>query len=291
MRSAAPAAVRLPLPQKPRRSLRARRRRARLILAGCAVLLIAGAAWGVSWASYLPRFTIQTVSVSGTDQLSPALVSAFIQTKLYPGTHPFIAPNDMFRFDEEKLGKDIEAFFPRVKSASISRPSFFSTDLEVRITERQPFALWCASDETCYQMDDSGFLFAAGPQASSTPTLSHYIFWGGVASSTNPVGSSFVPAHLPGILSFMKLLPQADLAPLGATIVSDEDFDVPVSQGFYLKASFGEDAGALLSNLQLVLSSDALQGREGDLEYIDLRFGDKVYYKLKGAVETGAAAS
>jgi hypothetical protein len=41
--------------------------------------------------------------------------------------------------------------------------------------------------------------------------------------------------------------------------------------------------------LELVLSSDALQGKEGQLEYIDLRFGDRVYYKLRGQEEvTGA---
>jgi hypothetical protein len=37
--------------------------------------------------------------------------------------------------------------------------------------------------------------------------------------------------------------------------------------------------------LQLVLSSDALTGKESELQYVDLRFGDRVYYKLQGVVQ------
>jgi len=37
-----------------------------------------------------------------------------------------------------------------------------------------------------------------------------------------------------------------------------------------------------VKNLELVLSSDVLKGKTDALEYVDLRFGNRVYYKLKG---------
>ncbi len=58
-----------------------------------------------------------------------------------------------------------------------------------------------------------------------------------------------------------------------------------LGEGFLLKVSYGADAGTLVKNLQLVLQSDVLQGKRDKIEYIDLRFGNRVYYKLKGQPE------
>ena len=51
---------------------------------------------------------------------------------------------------------------------------------------------------------------------------------------------------------------------------------------------FGEDPTILVKNLTLILDSDALRGKENLLEYIDLRFGNRMYYKFSGV---GAGAS
>ena len=46
----------------------------------------------------------------------------------------------------------------------------------------------------------------------------------------------------------------------------------------------------MVRNLQLVLSSNPLNGKASDLQYIDLRFGNRVYYKLKGEAEATSTA-
>jgi hypothetical protein len=90
----------------------------------------------------------------------------------------------------------------------------------------------------------------------------------------------FIPAHLPGLVALLTQFGQSGLTPLGATVQNDTDFSIPLASGYYLKASFGEDAGSLIKNLNLLLVSDALQGKTGQLEYVDLRFGDHLYYKV-----------
>jgi hypothetical protein len=107
------------------------------------------------------------------------------------------------------------------------------------------------------------------------------------ASSTSPIGHVYASAHFPGILALLRYLGQAGITAQGATIIDDRDFTVLLAEGFYLKASFGEDASALAGNLKLVLSSDALKGKESKLEYVDLRFGNRIYYKLQGQAEAG----
>jgi len=277
-------------PQKRVSPVRTRRRRTRLIVAGLFIVFVIVAAFGISYASYLPRYTIQKISVEGAQATPAQQITDYVNSIIDDGSHHFLSRANIFLYPRSLVEKDIVAQFPRISTAVVSRDSLTATTLDVAVTERQTYALWCPSaqqgdtGETCYQMDQSGFIFAAAPPEAASTT--EYVFYGGVATSSNPeatpIGQTFAPGHMPGMTVFLQLLGQAGFSPLGATVESDEDFTVPLAQGFSIDASFGEDAGQLVNNLQLVLSSDALQGQEQDLEYVDLRFGDRVYYKLKG---------
>lgn len=298
--------------REPRRQrplpLRARRRRKRALIALVFLVLLAAAAYGVSYASHLPRFNIRTIEVTGATDLSPRIVRDYVETILNDGAYHFISRSNVFTYPRALIERDLVRHFPRIAAARITTPVPFSTMITVHITERQQYALWCeggqllsasstaGTDTACYSMDNSGFIFAhANAAASSTK----YVFYGdltaqaglGGATSTpalagaDPIGQSFVPAHLPAILTLLLDLGQAGFSPTGAKVVDAQDFYVPLQRGYYLKASFGEDPGTLVRNLQLVLSSSALQGNTGQLEYIDLRFGDHVYYKLQGQAQ------
>ena len=120
-----------------------------------------------------------------------------------------------------------------------------------------------------------------------------YIFIGGLPVQTDtahgPIGQIFIPGHLPGLLALLTIVQQqASVTPLRISIDSTQDFSVTFQEGFILKASFGEDAGTLARNLKLVLSSDSLAGKESQIDYVDLRFGNKAYYKMKGDSATSS---
>ena len=322
--------------------VRRQRRRTRLIIVFILIILIGGAAYGISWASYLPQYTVSTITVEGASTVPAKLIYDYIETQLYAGTYPFLSKDNIFLYNPGALQREIVGFFPRIASASVSRSSLLATAVTVTVQERQPFALWCqpaqagsdTAESDCYEMDNTGFIFAqALPVASAAATLSamvaptttiasdattttnasstsiaatspieqRYVFQGGIgtsaqlsasstsASSTSPkspIGQTFVGAHMPGIIALLQILGQAGYTPTGATVENAQDFWVPLTQGFYIKASFGEDPENIVNNLKLVLSSDAFAGNADQLEYVDLRFGDRVYYKLQGAAET-----
>jgi cell division septal protein FtsQ len=234
----------------------------------------------------MPQFSIQSISVVGAQKVPAGLVSAYAQSVLHDGSHHFFSRQNIFAYPRAVIGKDIATSFPRIKSANVSRASLLATAVTVTIAEREPYALWCA-DETgaCYVLDDSGFVFATAEGATpSTP----YIFKGGLTyamsstspSELNPIGHVFASSHLPGLVVLLQLLGQAGLAPTGARVESEQDFTVVFQEGFVLKAAFGEDVGALARDTALVLASAPLKGKGPQIEYIDLRFGNRVYYKL-----------
>lgn len=275
-------------PPRRRSTLRERRRRTRALWFLAALLIIAGIAYGVSYLSYLPQFTVTDVTVTGTQVIPSRVVVAYVETILYDGSYHFLSRQNILLYPKLAIESALVKNFPRVASATLSRRSLLAQAVNVTITERQPLALWCVDGTQsgeCYVMDNGGFIYASA--ATSTPTSGEYTFSGGVATSSPVIGQTFATGHVLGMIALFKLLSQEDnLTPTGAAVLNDRDFDVSLSQGFSIKASFGENADTLSRDLGLILSSDALQGRENELQYIDLRFGDRVYYKLTGEAAT-----
>jgi cell division septal protein FtsQ len=278
-------------PQKRISPIRVRRRRTRIIMSVLALILVACAAYGVSYASYLPQYTIQSISVSGAQTVPPSLISDYVKLIIYNGARHFLSRGNIFLYPRALIEKDVVAEFPRLSSAHVSRESLFANAITVTVTERQPYALWCDGAGGCYQIDQTGFIFAVASSNATSTSNGQYLFSGSISGLNDPIGQTFAPGHMPGIVVFLQLLGQAGFTPEGATIQSNEDFAVPLAQGFSVYASFGEDATTLVNNLQLVLSSSPLQGQQQNLEYVDLRFGNRVYYKLKGQGQVQTSTS
>ena len=258
--------------------------------------------------------------------VDPTLVQNYINGQLHDATAPFLSKSNIFLFDKQKIEQGIVTAFPRIQVAQISREAPLSTTIIVTVNERQPLALWCAdvAETDCYQMDNTGFIFATATappvafvDASSTGAkpvpvaTGEFVFEGGLAgsltvsSSTNPtsgdasttvpipgtagkspISQTFAGAHVAGMYSLLQMLANAGFMSTSAHVESSQDFWVYLERGYYLKASFGEDPSQLVRNLNLVLSSSALTGKQDQIEYIDLRFGDRVYYKLVGQAES-----
>ncbi len=274
--------------------LRARRRRVRALFGLGVLILCSLVFYGVSWFSYLPQFNISGISVVGANGMKEEHIQRYVETVLDDGAYRILSRRNIFLYPRTELEQAVTSLHP-VKSVSITRPSLLATDIIITIEEREAFARWCLPAQAgtgmqqgdCYLMDSGGFIYAPlGWAGTSTPST-QYIFAGGLpprdssATSTYPIGQSFVQAHLPGLLSLLTYLGQAGFTTVSVQVDS-QDILIQLQEGFLLKASFGADAGTLVKNLQLVLSSDVLQGKRDQLEYVDLRFGNRVYYKLKG---------
>lgn len=271
--------------------IRVRRRKLRAFIALVVVCLIALVIYGVHWISYVPRFTVASIHVEGAREIDPTLIQSYAGSIIDDGSYHFLSRANIFLYPKHVIENGIVASFPRIDTATVTRDGILGRTITITISERAPFALWCTSiDQTsCFAMDEQGFIFTES--ASSTDGarfVQPYLFTGGVATGTaNVIGQTFAPGHVPGIIALLHLLVQnAGLSPVSVAVEDDQDFSVMFAQGFVLKASYGEDANALARNVQLVLGSDALKGQEANLEYIDLRFGNRVYYKLKGEDQT-----
>ncbi len=268
---------------RPKISLHARRQRMRALIVFACVAAASVFVWGLSTLSYSPRFAINSVAVSGAKDVPAPLIRAFVETKLYDGTNPLLSRENIFLYPRAGIEKSVSEYFPRIGAADVSRAGLLAQAITVTVKEREAFALWCpgrpplaGGPESCYLMDDSGFIFA---RASTSSPNTYLIFGGGLSESSSPIGQKFLPTRLSEILELDKALRQAGFAPEEIYAEDEQDFSVQFKEGFTLRALFGADAGELVRNLQLALSSEPLRGKVDKVEYIDLRFGNRVYYK------------
>ena len=287
----------LPFPR--RTSLRARRRKLRALAVFVVLILAGGVVYGVSELTYLPRYSIQEVAVRGTEGVSPKLVRTFVETQLNDGTYSIISRENIFLYPKAEIAKSISDYFPRILNAQISRESLLAQTITVSIVERKPFALWCSDKTSCFEMDSGGFIFAplgvspqeglqarGGPltgfaQSATSTSAGTVVYTGGLATSTAPIGQTFLKDRFAEVLTLLSRLNDQGFPATGVSVENEQDFAVSLARGFVLRASFGADASELVRNLQTVLSSDSLRGKESTIEYIDLRFGNRVYYKNK----------
>ena len=275
-------------PERKRQSpILKKRRRNRHIFVAATLVIVLVCAIAAHFLSFMSGMRIQGVSLSGSKAVDVAVLKDFIDEKIVDSASGYLSGRNMFFFDTGALENEILVKFPRIRTVHVVRSGFLETSLSIDVSERVPFAKWCVSpdavknDGPCFLMDRDGFIFAIADPGM----LTEYSFLGSLSSTNDPIGLTFGAGHFPGILSLLDFLGQAGFTPTGATIIDDRDFTIPIVDSFYLKVSFGERASDVIKNLKLVLSAEALKDKSKNLDYVDLRFGNRVYYKFKGIPE------
>ena len=73
-----------------------------------------------------------------------------------------------------------------------------------------------------------------------------------------------------------------DITPIELHPLDDDDMELYMEDGSKILFARKQRSSEVLGNLKVVLESETFKDEDrGDIEYIDLRFGNKVYFKLK----------
>lgn len=264
--------------------LRVKRRRQRIFIGSLIVFALLGTVGGIGALSHLQRLTIQTVEVRGAVALpTDALVSS-VRSGLSSDGFRLFAKDNLFLYPKQAIEAMLVHDFPRIKDVALTRQSLLAQAVQVQVKEREAYAKWCTgsiteaprSDAGCYLIDSAGFVFA---EARDDATTVPYVFRGGLATDHTPIGQWFLRGKLAEAVALMGRLAAAGHAPNGFAVESDRGLAVALGTGPILYAPFGEDPDSLVRTLETALKAESLEGRIGTLSYIDLRFGNRVYYK------------
>lgn len=276
-------ARRVALPEsKIRRRRKVRRIRLAIILA-VLFLILAGAAVGSTW---LPYIRIAQMNVSGTKEVATSSIEAYVSDTL-SARKLFVFPSDnIFIYPKGAIEAGLLKNFPMLASAEVKAQNF--TAIDISVTERQTAALWCGEDPTtgvpCLRMDENGFAFAPAAEFSDGAYISYY------GSATSTPGFSGNPKQFLTPADFRALTPlvqaiaknQQGSEVSNVTVDAQNDVHLLFANGFSVIFALSDAGGDAYERFTLALQSDPFKQHPiSDFEYLDLRFGDKLYYHLK----------
>ncbi|MDE2213459.1 MAG: hypothetical protein KGJ34_02970 [Patescibacteria group bacterium] len=269
--------------------LKLRRRRRYITLATIILVLIALLFGGLVALARAHFWRIATIVISGDSSVPTSTVEAFAQGEL-SGDYLFLFPkNNILLYPRQKLQENIAQSYPELASVSVSTNSL--SQISITLTSRQPAALWCGEvplpalpqgPTSCLILDASGVAYA---QTNSPDTSSYIAYYGALSTSSTQLPVQFLtPSGFESLSALIAALAQKANAGSVVSVAVDEDNDVSVqfSDGFLLLFALRQDTGKVLQYFSLALTSAPFQNNSlSSIQYLDLRFGDKLYYKLR----------
>ncbi len=270
-----------------------------------------------AYLSHRKEVRISRIELNGGILVTQADVESKGLTHLY-GSYFWMYPkNNAFWYPQKDLKKYLLETFKRIETIDVKLKGF--NTLVVNIKERKPFALWCNGGETselnnvstttldliststmqvvvksktkepedCYFMDLNSTIFAKAPNFSGDAYAKYYGFVK-PTESESPIGKEYMTdtKKFSEISDFYFKAKDLFIRPLYVVAKENGEFSLVLSGGGQIYFDFNQPLLKTGQNLEAILRTPAFStstGSMGDLpvEYIDLRYGNKLFYKLK----------
>ncbi len=260
----------------------------RQLIFGGVLLLGVGLLMTATW--YVTRinsFQLERVEVVGGFTISHEAVTQVVEEEMSGEYFRLIPRRFLWLYPEEHMIATLKTF-PRLKEVALLRDG---RTLIVTFTEFEPYALWCQekNDETCLFIDNVGYAFGVAPQLSGNALLRF------LKDEAEPqLGQSVFPSTF---LREARVFVEDVERELGLFIThvhsrGTYDLEFTLAGGGMIKVSQTKSFADSYSNLKTILSSSEFEHLEpGNFQYIDLRFGDKVFVNEEPIVQSGETGS
>ncbi len=251
---------------------------------------------GMSFLSRVKKLNIYEISVEGNKIIDTDTVRKVTEEKLSDYYIWLFPKTNLFLYPKNGLKTTLADTFKRFENIDLSLEN--TNTLKIKVTERSPEFMWCGNTphvagerESCYFLDTYGYMFDEAPYFSGEVYFKFYETIHTPEDNSNPSGSYIAKGYFDKLILFKNTLTEMDLKPVMIHIGDDNNIKIGLSR---TKASgnppeiiFKKDADIqkISANLKAALNAEPLLSKfkkeYASLEYIDLRFGNKVYYKFK----------
>ncbi len=222
------------------------------------------------------------VAVEGHKAIDSAEVVDLTREAL-SGSYVFLPKRNILIYPRKALSRYLEYHLPRIESVYIKRKDL--NTIRISVEEREPEALWCGEKpggiDFCFFVDEDGFVYSESPFFSGDVFFRYY---GGDVNLRSPLRSRFAsPEWIGEFREFTYYLKELDLTAKAVHLREDDLEVLLVGDGeIYLARNDSlEEAFSRLRSLFRGSEFGFINEGSPAFEYIDLRFGDRVFYKKK----------
>lgn len=226
---------------------------------------------------HIPFFKVQKIVIKGNNLISVDILRDKISQRL-KGKYYGVFPRDnIFIVPQGNIKEDILNYITRVKDVQLDRKLFFR-NLVINITERQSAGILCQT-ENCFFVDEDGLVFEEAPYFSGNIYLR--FFDERTASSSGVIiGELILPTEeFRKLTDFNELIPKINVNISKMVLKKENIYELYTLEGWRVLTNNQNNPNDLFINLAAILNE--VGSRRQNLDYIDLRFGNKVFYKFK----------
>lgn len=217
--------------------------------------------------------TITKVTVSGGETIPHSEVEGVVRAKL-DGAYLKLVPHAFaFAYPEKDIIASLKEI-RRIKNLNVVRIG--GTELAVEFEEYVPHALWCKDSDSdgCFFLDDSGYSFSPAPSL----TGGSFVRFVSVARDPGEDAQGFDPDEYRKVHELIGLFADSGWYVSKAELDGAGDAFFTIVEGGEFKISLKQSASETIDNMKTVLNSEKFAHiKPGNFEYVDLRFGSKVF--------------
>ena len=245
----------------------------------------------------LPVLNISEVEITGNKIIETEIIKEVVEQQITENYLYFFPKTNIFFYPKSVIKNELQNKFKRLKDINFSVKD--KKVLEISMTEREALYTWCGdvlpevndSEQKCFFLDKEGYIFDEAPYFSGEVYFKFYGLSDVGRPTSEATGIYFSPNNFQKFITFKQELEGMKLRPVALDVTPDGDIKVLLSKGsttginpeiiFKADADFQKVA----ENLKAVLTTEPLQSnlknKYSSFLYIDLRFGNKVYFKFK----------
>ena len=236
---------------------------------------------GLAYISRVPSLNINEVEIIGNKVIDTETIKEAVEQVIKGKYLWFFPKTNILFYPKNAIKNKLNNQFTRLGNIS-----FFIKDekiLEVSVTERVALYLWCGEtlpeinnyDQKCYFLDKDGYIFDEAPYFSGEV---YFKFYGKL------------PPDFTKLILFKETLESIGLKPVTLFVQDNGDIKIFLSAetqptGPEIIFKIDSDFQKVIENLEAALKTEPLQSnfknKYSSLMYIDLRFGNKVYFKFR----------
>lgn len=239
--------------------------------------------------AHYDRLLISSIVVTGNKTVTDTEIRQVVDRELAGNYLWFYPKRNSFLFPRERVLASLVASLPQLSNIKLEQKNLQT--LELLVKERQGEFLWC-SNRQCYFADKTGFVFAPAPKFSG---LVFFEFWSDKISS--PIGRRPLPTAdwqklIAGQEQLSVVLNKAafsgqKISRTTSAELRDWYFQVTDESGekksWEIKLDLDQDLELAVRTFRAALRDPSflqdLEAYDWELEYIDLRFAPKVFYR------------
>ncbi len=244
--------------------------------AGIVLFLVAFLACGALVGIFsIEKFKIKNIEVNGNSYITKEQITGSVESIMSAKILGVVPQDRIFSFPEKKAESVLESRFGRLSFVEVKKQ--IPDTISVSVKEREPAAILCVVDsKDCSFVDDTGFIFEKAPFFSSGVFVKFF----DERREKPGIGQFLISRNMLQRL-FVFLDKAEGYFDINDVYLDDEGvYKLQTNSGPFLLLSEADDWSVVFSNLETFLEGY----KDGDLpnfEYIDLRFGNKVFYKEK----------